>query len=221
MRHKPIRPPPPLALPCPQYRPDVKVAGTTCEWFPRNLNATLCTHVNYAFASLNEHNGSERQGRQLHSAGGQAAVIGSIELELRPAQQRCLCCTRAKFARQAGACSRRPRQFKSSARWATVDVDVDALSHCPHSSGYTLGYIAGNDVSQLYPETMALRQQNPDVKILVAVGKWCVTPPPPPPPPPLGCCAVVAAHSYRSCRFPVSLPTLLAMLLPPLVVLLM
>ena len=33
-----------------------------------------------------------------------------------------------------------------------------------------------NDETQLYPETVALRQQNPNVKILIAVGGWCVPP---------------------------------------------
>ena len=65
--------PPPF--PCPQYRQDVKVAGTSCKWFPRNLNATLCTHVNYSFAFVKGGNGSEQhtQGRQAGSPHSNAA----------------------------------------------------------------------------------------------------------------------------------------------------
>lgn len=37
----------------PQYRSGT-VAGTPCKFTPKNLNATLCTHVNYAFAFMNE-----------------------------------------------------------------------------------------------------------------------------------------------------------------------
>jgi len=34
-----------------------------------------------------------------------------------------------------------------------------------------------NDEERLYPETMALRQKNPDLKILISVGGWTMNEP--------------------------------------------
>lgn len=42
---------------------------------------------------------------------------------------------------------------------------------------FTLKPVEWNDEDKLYPETMALRQKNPDLKILIAVGGWCATSP--------------------------------------------
>jgi GH18 family chitinase len=35
-----------------QYRSG-SIGGKPCAWRPKNLNATLCTHINYSFAFMN------------------------------------------------------------------------------------------------------------------------------------------------------------------------
>jgi chitinase len=74
-----------------QYRSG-SVGGTACQWTPKKLDPTLCTHVNYAFAFMNP--------------------------------------------------------------------------------DYSLKPVEWNDESQLYGETMALKQKNPNLKVLIAVGGW-------------------------------------------------
>ena len=45
---------PPACLPrLLQYRSG-SVGGTTCTYLPKNINASLCTHINYAFAFLTD-----------------------------------------------------------------------------------------------------------------------------------------------------------------------
>ena len=41
-----------------------------------------------------------------------------------------------------------------------------------HAADYSLKQVEWND-DALYAETMWLRKQNPDVKILISVGGWC------------------------------------------------
>lgn len=129
---------PPACLPrLLQYRSG-SVGGTTCTYLPKNINASLCTHINYAFAFLTDGKPSSACAAPLGHPARDVPSGGSL--------------THALYRAVLNLASPGPR--------------------CP--ADYAPKPVEWNDETELYPQTMALKKQNPDLKVMISLGGWYV-----------------------------------------------